>query len=162
VKNLLLLILLTLPCVSISQITDPAQRWKPSSDTLYSIGKLTDMHVTGITFKEANKDVITWNITDTIKNYKPLILLPEQVFNIYVGLKQGDVYKARYADVLKVVDSLTNIVEQQDYNLNQTLDLMKEHDAQIKEAYENMPVVWYKSPYLYGALGLLIGILITK
>jgi len=154
VKNLLLLILLTLPCVSISQITDPLP--------VLTLSDLIPMRVTSITFQESNKDIITWQIADTIKKYKPLILKPEQVFNIYVGLKQGEVYKSRYEQALIVVDSLTNIVEQQDYNLNQTLDLMKEHDAQIKEAYDNMPVVWYKSPYLYGAVGILIGILITK
>jgi len=92
----------------------------------------------------------------------PLSLNPNQVLNVYTGLKQGEVYRQRYLQALIVVDSLTNIVEQQDYNLNQTLDLMKEHDAQIKEAYENMPVVWYKSPYLYGAFGIIFGILIAK
>jgi len=91
-----------------------------------------------------------------------LNLSPDQVLNVYTGLKQGEVYLARYEQALIVVDSLTNIVEQQDYNLNKTLDLMKEHDAQIKEAYENMPVVWYKSPFTWGGIGLLIGALLLR
>lgn len=102
------------------------------------------------------------SISQTTEPQPPLTLNPEQVQNVYFGLKQGQEYHKRYADALIVVDSLTNIVEQQDYELNLTLDLMKEHDAQIKQAYENMPVVWYKSPFTWGAVGVLIGILIAK
>ena len=132
--------------MSISQTTDPA----PHQFQL----KLSDSVHIGVS--------AFGNLKATLNTNGTLTLYPEQVLNVYTGLKQGEVYKSRYADAIKVVDSLTNIVEQQDYNLNQTLDLMKEHDAQIKQAYENMPVVWYKSPYLYGTVGLLIGILIAK
>jgi len=39
---------------------------------------------------------------------------------------------------------------------------MKEQDAKIKEAYENMPTPWYKSPITGAILGLLIGIVVAK
>jgi len=97
---------------------------------------------------------------DTIR--PNLLLRPEQVREVYFGLKQGEAYKQHYAKALTAIDSLNNIIQEQSYDFNLTLDLMKEQDAKIKEAYENMQTPWYKSPITGGILGLLIGILIAK
>jgi len=92
----------------------------------------------------------------------PLTLQPSQVREVYFGLKQGEAYKQHYAQALTAIDSLNNIIQEQSYDFNLTLDLMKEQDAKIKEAYENMPTPWYKSPITGAILGLLIGMLIAK
>jgi len=97
---------------------------------------------------------------DTIR--KPLYLVPPQVREVYFGLKQGEAYKHQYDHALIAIDSLNNIIQEQSYDFNMTLDLMKENDAKLKHAYENMPTPWYKSPITGAILGLLIGIVVAK
>jgi len=99
-----------------------------------------------------------------------LRLNPDQVLFVYTGLKQGEVYRHRYAEALNVIDSLNGIVENQDYNLNLMVDTMRQHDQELKRLYderqkaavENKPVPWYQNPWLYGVAGLITGILITN
>jgi len=93
---------------------------------------------------------------------EPLTLQPSQVREVYFGLKHGQAYKHQYDHALIAIDSLNNIVQEQSYDFNMTLDLMKENDAKLKQAYENMPTPWYKSPITGAILGLLIGIVVAK
>jgi len=127
-KKLLFLILLTLPCVCISQVINP-----------------------------------------------PLTLSPDQVKRVYIGLKERDAYAQRFNDCVKSADSLNNIIQEQDYNLNLLADNLREYNAKIDSLYnerqraaveiqkiKSEKTAWYKHPILWGVLGLIGGILIVK
>jgi len=127
-KNLLFAILLTMPCVSISQVTQ-----------------------------------------DSLK------IAPAQVKNVYNGLKQGEAYKKRYSDCLEATGTLNTIIQQQNDSLVSLSQKIEEYDYRLNEMYDEREraaveiqkiksegVPWWRSPWLYGAVGLIGGILIAK
>lgn len=148
-----------LPCVSISQITRtdsiPARIYKP-------LPKLK--HVTRVLFIEGD-----------ISNYEPLTLTPTQVVNIYKGLKEGEIYRMRYEDCMNVASVLNETIQDQDKSLQETMARIKFLNDELSVKYNELTeksveieslkqrkTSWYKSPWLWGGIGLVSGILIAK
>lgn len=105
----------------------------------------------------------------------PLVLQPDQVKRVYIGLKERDAYAQRFSDCIKSADSLNNIIQEQDYNLNLLADNLREYNNTIDSLYnerqraaveiqkiKSSKTEWYKHPILWGVLGLIGGILIVK
>lgn len=123
------LILLTMPCVSISQIT----------------------------------------ALDSLK------ISPNQVKNVYIGLKQGEVNKQKLSDCITIAKSLDKIIQDQKVSLQSNLvDLRNTNDdlansnikltaAEVKlNELENRKIPFWKHPLMYFVLGLGTGIYIMK
>ena len=126
--KLKLLILLILPCVSISQTT-----------------------------------------SDSLK------ISPQQVKNVYVGLKSVEVYKTKLTECQSVTIQLDSIIQSRNTDLkkyllktddlNKSIETLQEEklnqsDEFAKLKYKKIP--WYKHPILYSLLGFIGGIWIMK
>lgn len=148
----MLTILLILPCAIISQTTNPID----STWTVPIDGKI-------------------WFLKSQIVKYQPLTIQPEQVFNVYVGLNQGEQYRINYEKCFKAATELNNLIQQQKTEIKEFLRQQAEKDAKLNELQEdriksavkiekleNKKTPWYKHPILYFALGVGTGIYIAK
>jgi len=106
---------------------------------------------------------ITLQAQDTIHLNKT------QVTEIYKGLKQGERYRELYAKSLTAVDSLVNIVQEQDYNLNLYIEQNSAYDAQLKTLNDQLTKAvvvedknkWYNSRWLWAGVGFAGGVYTT-
>lgn len=149
-----------LPCLSISQITIQTD----STGFIREYGKLIHPDIK-----------LQWMPKRDLSAYPSVTLNPEQVFNVYVGLKLSEEYKGRYNDCLSVANQLTKIIDEQDVAINKAMaDLeflnlkiaVKQDELTEKavaiEKMKSAKTKWFKSPWLWASVGLVAGILITK
>lgn len=106
---------------------------------------------------------------DSVSVQKP------QVRNIYVGLKQSVEYKKYYLECLQISNELNQIINDQDQELQKSLKQITvlnsdtealnkkiiEANTEIKRL-ENKKIPIWKHPILYGLLGFIGGIYLTK
>ena len=72
-----------------------------------------------------------------------------------------------YKEKIKVLEELTlnqssqiKVLSDMTVNLNTQLDIMKDQNAFLQEELDKTDV-WYKSPWLWGAIGIVLGCLAT-
>jgi len=110
----------------------------------------------------------------TDQNNDSLRISPDQVKNVYTGLKQSAQFKSKLSDCIDTANSLNDIIQQQNDSLqvagNSILklnsDISKVQEEITKKAVEiqkleDRKVSWWKKVF-YIAIGVLTGILITK
>jgi len=93
-----------------------------------------------------------------------------QVTEIYKGLRQGERYRALYAKSLIAVDSLANIIQEQDYNLNLYIEQNNAYDEKLKTLNEQLTKAvvfedknkWYNSRWLWAGVGFAGGVYLTS
>lgn len=96
-------------------------------------------------------------------------LSTQQAKEVYKGLKQGEILKER----LKAIDSLNNIILDQDYNLNYLTDQVRAYNTTLDSLYterqraavdyeKSKPTPWYKHWLTWGVIGFVSGVLIGK
>ena len=125
------MILLTLPCAGISQITNQ------SNDSL--------------------------------------CISPNQIKNIYVGLKQGERAKQQLKDCIEIANSLNEIIQNQNDSIQVAgskiiqlnSDITEKQDALTENAIniqklKNRKTPWYLHPVTYTIIGIITGVFITK
>jgi len=120
---------------------------------------------------------ICWNtfeITAQVNN-DSVSIQKSQIKNIYVGLKQGEAYKNYYFECLQVSNELNQIINNQDQELQKSLKQITvlnsntealnqkiiEANTEIKRLESKKIPIW-KHPILYGLLGFIGGIYLTK
>jgi len=94
---------------------------------------------------------------------------PEQVFNIYVGLKQGEQAKQKLHDCLETANSLNDIIQQQNDTIQVSVCRVIDLNAEVLKANQNYnktsielqkakdkSVPWWKA----GSYGVIIGFLL--
>lgn len=190
-KKLLFAILLITQCASISQNLNQTKDSLISTDSLstlismdyYPIRNIQDPETREIMYYDdydhvtdpSDGNITYWILKDTIKKYKPLVIEPDQVFNVYVGLKQNEILRSRLNKAVEVSKSLNDIVQKQNNDLQKSisnvLDLNSkledntkkriEAEGKLKDA-ENKITPWYKNPFLYLGIGFIGGIYVTK
>jgi len=106
---------------------------------------------------------------DSVSIQKP------QIKNIYVGLKQGEAYRAYYLECLQVSNELNQIINNQDQEIQKSLKQITvlnsdtealnqkiiEANTEIKRLESKKIPIW-KHPILYGLLGFVGGIYLMK
>ena len=104
-----------------------------------------------------------------------LSISPTQVKNIYIGLKQGEIFKQRLDACVSLKNELNNIIQEQNKFLQLNMvelsqlnaDLATKNDLLLKSAVDiqilkNKKIPWYRHPILYTVLGLAGGVYISK
>ena len=169
-KKLLFAILLTLPCVSISQVI-------VRNDSLTSLAYVLQHSESKIIYEfmpGEDTTQIFWK-PENLSKYSDLKIKPNQVFKIYVGLKLSEVYKKRFTECEKAVNELDALIQDQnreiaDFNKNEITaaaeakklyaDLVKKSE-QLQEL-KDKKTKWYNSPYLYLTIGFAGGVWLAK
>jgi hypothetical protein len=109
-----------------------------SADSL-SINHVWTTDDVGLTFElpeitEIQADEFAvWYLKGDISQYKPLTLPPEQVFNVYVGLKQRDIYHEEARKAKSAVAELNNLVHESNAELQKSISEIISLNQQIKE-----------------------------
>jgi len=95
-----------------------------------------------------------------------LLLNKNQITEIYKGLKQGEKYRDLYKISLNAVDSLVNIIQEQDYNLNLYIEQNNAYDEKLKTLNEQLTKAvvvedknkWYNSRWIWAGVGFAGGV----
>jgi len=111
----------------------------------------------------------------TAQTNDSLLISPNQVKNVYTGLKQNEQLKSKLSDCIGTAKSLNEIIQKQNDSLqvagNRILklnsDITKGQEEITKIAVkiqklEDRKIPWYKHPITYTILGILGGIFIAK
>lgn len=102
-------------------------------------------------------------------------LTPEQVKNVYFGLKSVEAYKRHYAECLEVANSLNEIIQQQndsiiamdqraeelDYQINKLYDEREETSVEIQQI-KSKKTPWYRHPITMLVAGFITGVWVAK
>lgn len=100
---------------------------------------------------------------------------PEQVKNIYIGLKQCEIYKQRADECTLIANDLNAKIQSQNDSIQKSVsatkklllenrDLNKKYTKQSVEVQilKNRKTPWYKHPILYSILGFAGGVYLMK
>lgn len=102
-------------------------------------------------------------------------LTPDQVKNVYFGLKSAEKYKKYYQECLEVANSMNEIIQQQndsiiamdqraeelDYQINKLYDEREETSVEIQQL-KSKKTVWYKHPVTLLVVGFITGVWVAK
>lgn len=96
------------------------------------------------------------------------ICLPRHTYiEIYKGLKAKDHYKESYTNCIDIANQLNGVIKKQNDSLQLSMHRLEEVEYELhylnyqyQEAIKKQPVVWYKSAWFWGGVGLLIGLII--
>lgn len=102
-----------------------------------------------------------------------LEIKPEQVKNIYIGLKQGEINKQKLNDCISTAKQLNELIQVQNDSLQLSLvEISKLNELLSKKQNELLDnavkieklekIPWYKRNVLYLALGFIGGIYLIK
>lgn len=102
-------------------------------------------------------------------------LTPDQVKNVYFGLKSAEIYKRHYNECLEVANSLNEIIQQQNDSIVAMDQRLEEFDYHINELYDerersaveiqqikSKKTPWYRHPITLGILGFITGVWVAK
>lgn len=116
-----------------------------------------------------------WYLKQDVANYQPLTLQPEQVFNVYVGLRTGEEYRKRFEQCRKAAEELNAIIQDQAIEIKAYAKTEAKNDKLLRELYDDRDkktqeiaelkankTPWYKHPLTYLAAGIVGGIYIAK
>jgi DNA repair ATPase RecN len=116
-----------------------------------------------------------WRLKSDFSNYEPLTISPDQVFNVYVGLRRGAEYETRYKKAKTAILQLNDLVQSQTEEIKayaaeeiKSSKALAELNSQLVKKAEEIQSLkdkkakWYNSPFLYATLGLIGGVLIAK
>ena len=119
--------------------------------------------------------VSTSKITAQSTDRDSLSISPAQVENVYKGLKYATYFKNKLAECNEVANSLNEIIEQQNYELQIALNEVAELNQELKDSNDdlsqkaveiteliNRKTPWYLHPITYFIAGFTTGILILK
>ena len=119
--------------------------------------------------------VSLYSQNDTITIKKPLLLQPYQVEEIYKGLKKCEHYRFIAKENEVIAFNLHDIIKQQNDSLKTFIKRLETRDSELYtlqqqkinavreiERLKTTKTKWYRSPLLWGGIGLITGILITK
>lgn len=114
-------------------------------------------------------------MSQTTNQNSDLTLSPEQVENVYKGLKQGEEYKRRFEECYEVSISMGQVIEQNVQDLEHAVTLIDSLNLQIASKHAELvnkeveiakiqvkKQQWYKSPWLWLGVGFFGGVLIAK
>lgn len=96
------------------------------------------------------------------------ICLPRATYmEIYKGLKSDEYHRQKYSECLEIANSLNEIIQQQNDSLQFNIGRLQETEYELdhlnyelQQAVAKRPVPWYKSPWLWGGVGLLTGLIL--
>ena len=111
----------------------------------------------------------------SISQTTDLQINPGQVKNVYIGLKQGEVYKSRLADCISVANELNTKIQAQNDSIQKSVlatKLLLVENNELNEKYtkqsvevqrlQNRKTPWYRHPITYTIIGFAGGVYLMK